>query len=43
MKLIKAIDNYFFMNDDTEIKPYFYAALAVGLIAVLLILGGILN
>ncbi|MFP3919344.1 hypothetical protein U5N28_16205 [Lysinibacillus telephonicus] len=35
---VKTADNYFFDEDDSEIRPYFYGALTFGVAIVLLIM-----
>ncbi|MGE7667398.1 hypothetical protein ACQKMN_16990 [Ureibacillus composti] len=38
MKVLKkAVDNYFFMEEDAEIKPYFYGSITFGLVISFLI------
>lgn len=36
MKLFRTIDNYFFDEGEEEIKPYFYGAFLVGMIAIVI-------
>lgn len=36
--VVKTADNYFFDEDDSEIRPYFYGSLAFGLAVTILIL-----
>jgi len=38
MNLIKAVDEYFIGEDESEIRPYFYGSMAFGILVSLLII-----
>ena len=37
-KAITSIDNFFFCEEDADVKPYFYFAISFGLLITLLVL-----